>query len=122
MDLRGFLGAMYKNWWLVGTAVILAVGFAAVVSLTTTPRYAARVTFFITTPHGGVADAYQGGLFSEQRVSSYVELLTSDRLAKAVVANHPVGLSADEVRQRISANAHRDTVLLEATVTDQHRD
>jgi capsular exopolysaccharide synthesis family protein len=68
-----------------------------------------------------VADAYQGNLFSQQRVKSYVDLLTSDRLAESVVRAVPVGLSATRVQSEISATALPDTVLLQATVTDRQR-
>ena len=78
----------------------------------------ASVTFFVTTPSQGVADAYQGGLFLQQRVKSYVDLLTSDRLAQSVVAENPVGLTADQVQRRVATSTEAGTVLLTATVTD----
>lgn len=118
MDLRDYLRVARKRWWMVLTAIALALGLAALITVRTTPQYATSVTFFITTPNTGVTDAYQGGLFSQQRVKSYANLLTSDRLAKAVAAQPALGLNAEQVRQRIGAQAMPDTVLLQATVTD----
>ena len=91
---------------------------AALVTVRTPPRYEASVTFFVTTPSQGVTDAYQGGLFLQQRVKSYGDLLTSDRLAQSVVADAPLGLTADQVRSRIQTTATTGTVLLKATITD----
>lgn len=123
MELRDYRRAMRRGWWLVVGALILAVGAAGVVNVTTAPQYATTTTFFVTTPHeGGVAGAYQGGMFSQHRVKSYVDLLTGDRLARAVAERENVGLDVDGIRRRIRANAVVDTVLLHVVVTDHQRD
>jgi capsular exopolysaccharide synthesis family protein len=122
MDLRDYLNAIRKRWWFVAGSMAIAVGAAMLVTTLTPPRYAASVTFFISAQtKGGVSDAYQGDLFSQKRVTSYVDLLTSDRLAKMVVASTPTGLTFDQVQARITAQAVPDTVLLRASVTDRDR-
>ncbi|HEV2088523.1 MAG TPA: polysaccharide biosynthesis tyrosine autokinase [Cryptosporangiaceae bacterium] len=118
MDLRDYLRAVRKRWWLVLAATGLAATAASLMTATTPPQYASTVTFFVTTPNRGVSDAYQGGLFSQQRVKSYADLLTSERLSRAVVEDGRVDLSSEDVRTRITAEAVPDTVLLRATVTD----
>ncbi|MEU4423049.1 polysaccharide biosynthesis tyrosine autokinase [Actinoplanes sp. NPDC024001] len=118
MDLRNYIRVARKHWWMVLTGLLGALGVAGIITVQTVPQYATSVTFFITTPNTGVTDAYQGGLFSQQRVKSYQTLLTSDRLAQLVAASTELGLSADQIRKRISAQAVPETVLLEATVTD----
>lgn len=121
MNFRNWLLLVRQRWWIVLTTMVLAVLATGVVIYRTPPRYATTVTFFVTTPNQGVAEAYQGGLFLQQRVKSYGDLLTSDRLAKTVVEKHDIGLSVEEARSRISARIHPDTVLLEATVVDENR-
>jgi capsular exopolysaccharide synthesis family protein len=118
MEFRDYLRIARKRWWMLLTAVGLSLGISTLVTVQTTPIYATSVTFFITTPNTGVSDAYQGGLFSQQRVRSYQDLLTSDRLAFLVALDRSLGLTAAEVRERISAEALPETVLLRATVTD----
>lgn len=122
MDLRDSLHAVRKHWWMAVSAVLIAVGLAGVLTIRTTPQYATTMTFFVTTPGTGVTDSYQGGLFSQQRVKSYTDLLTSDRLAKAVAAKHRIALSPAEIAARVSARVLPDTVLLETTVTDADLD
>ncbi|GIF03805.1 polysaccharide biosynthesis tyrosine autokinase [Actinoplanes siamensis] len=122
MDLRDYIRVARKRWWLLLAAVLASAGIATLVTLRATPLYATSVTFFITTPNTGVSDAYQGGLFSQQRVRSYQSLLTSDRLARLVAQDRRLGLTADQVRTRISAQAMPETVLLRATVTDSSRE
>jgi capsular exopolysaccharide synthesis family protein len=122
MDLRDYLHAVRKRWWLVLGAVVIALGAAALMTEMTTPRYAASATFFVSAQtKGGVSDAYQGDLFSQQRVKSYVDLLTSDRLAKMVADAEPIGLTAEAVQSRVSAQSIPDTVLLRVTITDTDR-
>jgi capsular exopolysaccharide synthesis family protein len=121
MQLRDYLRTARQHWWLVLAVTVVALLSAVVVNVRTTPQYAASVTFFITTPNRGVTDAYQGGLFSQQRVKSYADLLTSDRLAAEIVVKEAVGLDAAQVQSRISAEPVPDTVLLEATVVDRYR-
>ena len=118
MDLRDYIRVARKNWWIAVVAVAVALGLATLITVRTAPQYATSTTFFITTPNIGASDAYQGGLFSQQRVESYANLLTGDRLAKSVAARPDINLAADEVRGRITARAVPETVLLEATVTD----
>ncbi|MEU8261778.1 polysaccharide biosynthesis tyrosine autokinase [Micromonospora sp. NPDC048999] len=118
MDVLNYLRLIRRHWWIVLIAVMLALGVAALTTVRTPARYQASVTFFVTTPSQGVTDAYQGGLFLQQRVKSYADLLTSDRLAQSVVAESPLGLTADQVRARISTSTDAGTVLLRATFTD----
>ncbi|PRY27925.1 polysaccharide biosynthesis tyrosine autokinase [Pseudosporangium ferrugineum] len=119
MDVRDYLRVLRKRWWMLLAGIGVACGLAGILTSQMTPQYATSVTFFVTTPNNGVTDAYQGGLFSQQRVKSYATLLTGDRLAKVVAAKTPgLELTPAEVRERITAEALPETVLLQATVTD----
>ncbi|GAA2712110.1 polysaccharide biosynthesis tyrosine autokinase [Micromonospora olivasterospora] len=118
MDVRDYLRAVRRGWWLVLLAVLVSLGVAGLVTVRTQPKYVASVTFFVTTPNQGVSEAYQGSIFMQQRVKSYADLLQSDRLAQSVVAKSPLGLTAEEVQSRITAATIPDTVMLRGTVTD----
>ncbi|WP_320068476.1 polysaccharide biosynthesis tyrosine autokinase [Micromonospora sp. RTGN7] len=118
MDVRDYLRAVRRSWWVVLLAVMVSLGVAALVTVQTKPRYVASVTYFVTIPNQGVSEAYQGSIFMQQRVKSYTDLLESDRLAQSVVAKTPLGLTAEEVQSRINASTVPDTVLLRGTVTD----
>lgn len=121
MELTDYLRTLRKGWWWVAVALAVGLAGAATLNTTMTPRYASTVTFFVTTPSRGVSDAYQGGLFSTDRVKSYAEVLTSDRLAQSIIKAQKLDLSVPEVRSRITARAIPDSVLLRATVTDTSR-
>ncbi|GIJ52280.1 chromosome partitioning protein [Virgisporangium aliadipatigenens] len=118
MDLRDYVRAIRKRWWIVVGTLLAAMTLAGVITVHTVPQYASTVTFFVTTPD---SVDYQGGLFSQQRVKSYANLLSGDRLARAVAADPSLNLTPRQIQARISANPVPETVLLEATVTDSSR-
>jgi capsular exopolysaccharide synthesis family protein len=121
MDLRDYLRAIRKRWWMVVAAVGLSLGIAVTITVLTPPTYAASVTFFVNAQSSGITDAFQGGSFVQQRVKSYVDVLTSNRLAEAIAAGQPDGLSSDAIQAGITAQVVPDTVLVRATVTDGDR-
>jgi capsular exopolysaccharide synthesis family protein len=118
MDLHSHLRALRQRWWVVLATVMVALAVAGFVTVRAEPQYASSVTFFVTTPTRGVTDAYQGGLFLQQRVRSYADLLTSDRLAQSVAAEDGMGLTAGEIQGRVAAQVQPNSILLAATVTD----
>jgi capsular exopolysaccharide synthesis family protein len=121
MDLRDYLRAIRKRWWLVVGALGVAIAVAVTITVLTPPRYAASVTFFVNAQTSGATDAFQGGTFVQQRVKSYVDVLTSNRLAQTIADQQADGLSAETVQEGITAQVVPDTVLVRATVTDGDR-
>ena len=118
MDVKDYLRVARKRWWMLLLGVAVGCGLAAAFTSQLTPQYATSVTFFVSTPNTGVTESYQGSLFSQQRVKSYATLLTGDKLARTIAAKPGIGLTAAEVRGRISGQALPETVLLQAVVTD----
>ncbi|MGS0683831.1 polysaccharide biosynthesis tyrosine autokinase [Nakamurella sp. GG22] len=120
MEIRGWMRALRKYWWIVLLTTILAVGVGAVLTLRTPAQYASTVTFFVRTPADQIGGAYQGDQFAQKRVNSYVQLMQSQRLADLVLAETQVDLTGPEITSRISAKGDLNTVLLTATVTDSN--
>jgi capsular exopolysaccharide synthesis family protein len=121
MGVHELVRAIRRRWHILLGAIGLAIGLSAALTALAVPQYATSVTFFVTTPSQGVTDSYQGGLFSEQRVKSYVELLQGDRLARAAATDPDIGLTPQQIQNEVRAYGVPDTVLLRATVTDSDR-
>lgn len=120
MDLAAYVGLLRKHWRLVLVVMLLAILAAAGLTVRATPQYESSVKFFVSTP-ATTSDnqaAYTGGLFSQQRVKSYADLLTGERVAEAVRADLGSPLTVEEISSKIRAKVQADTVLLSATVTD----
>ncbi|MDP9239639.1 MAG: polysaccharide biosynthesis tyrosine autokinase [Actinomycetota bacterium] len=119
MELRNYFAILRKEWILLVAVLGVALAAGVLYTLQATPQYSSSVTFFITTPSGSdSASAYQGGLFSQQRVASYATLITGDRLAKSVIKDSGVALNPAQFKKQITAAAQPNTVLLTATVSD----
>ena len=103
MDLRAYLDALHKSWLvIVGLALIGAAGAYLAFTLAV-PQYANVVVFYVSTPIGENENAQSAGQFAQNRVTSYVELLQSDRLAQDVAKD--TGLPTDVVSGTIGATA-----------------
>lgn len=118
MDLKSSLDALRKSWWLVLAAVVLSSAVGALITMTTAPKYASTVTFFVRTPADQLGGAYQGDQFAQKRVNSYAQLAESKRLADLVLAKTQTDLTSDEISSKISAKGDLNTVLLNVTVVD----
>jgi non-specific protein-tyrosine kinase len=99
-------------WLLVG------VGAAAGLSLAQTPKYEATTQLFVAAKSTDVSGAYQGDLFSQQRVKSYADIVDSPPIATAVVKRLGLSMSATDLADEVSADARPDTVLLNIHVVD----
>ena len=97
MDLSTLARALRKYWWIVVVTTLIAVGVGALVTLQTPSKYESTVTFFVRTPAEQIGGAYQGDQFAQKRVNSYVQLLSSVRLAQLILADTDTTLSADDI-------------------------
>lgn len=121
MPLGEYLKVFRERWLLVVAGLVLGVVAAGAVTLLTPKQYSSSITIYVSADTAGEnpQTAYQGGLLSEQRVTSYTQLLTGDRIAREVAARLGPGVSPGEVRRKISATARPNSVLLTATVVDR---
>jgi capsular exopolysaccharide synthesis family protein len=119
VDLRDYVRVLRKRWRLIAACTLVAMVSAALVTILTPRTYAAEVQLFVAAQdQNSVSTAYQGGLFSQQRVKSYADIVNSPPVMSAVIAQ--LGLSATEQRLagQVSASAPLDTVLINITAKD----
>ena len=119
-DLHGYVQVVRRRWVLIAVCFALCVLAGAAYTLRATPQYASTAELFISTPSSDSSgqDAYQGGLFSEQRVQSYADLITGKALAQQVVDDLGLDRTASSLTHQISSAVVPDTVLLDVTVRD----
>jgi non-specific protein-tyrosine kinase len=65
------------------------------------------------------SEAYEGGLFSQQRVLSYAEIVSSRPVIQAVIRKLRLRQSVEELQAAIEVSVPRDTVLINVTVEDR---
>lgn len=119
MEIGEYLRVLQRLWWAVLLTIAIGAGVGYATSLTSTREYESRAQLFVTTQSGSsVGDAYQNNLFSQQRAVSYAGLATSRQVAARAVDQLKTGISADDLRAKISAAAVENTVLLDITARD----
>lgn len=118
---------LLKRWWIVFRRRWLVVAVCLVVALvgvsaynvTAHKEYTASTQMFLRAPDVKTsAGAYQGDLFSRQRVLTYSKMFKSDDLAQRVIDRLGLDLTPQQLVTQVSASTVKDTVLMVISVTD----
>lgn len=84
-----------------------------------TPLYASSTQLFVSTSgSASTSDLVQGSEFSRERVASYAQLITGERLATQVVDELSLDITPQQLSEAIEAEPIPDTVLIDVTVKD----
>lgn len=118
MELRDYLRVVRRRWMLIAACVLVVTGVAAVVTFRTTPVYESQAKLFVSTADGSTDAAYQGSLFSMQRVASYADLVDGRELSQRVITDLGLDIEPDELSEQITATVVPETVNLEIAVED----
>jgi capsular exopolysaccharide synthesis family protein len=119
VELRDYIRIVRRRWLSIVLCTVLAVVASAVVTSQMTSQYESSAKLFISSSASSSSgDAYQGSLFSAQRVASYADLVAGKELAQRVVDDLDLDLSATDLAEKVTAEAAPDTVLLGISVTD----
>ncbi|MCZ2858459.1 polysaccharide biosynthesis tyrosine autokinase [Blastococcus sp. VKM Ac-2987] len=119
MDFRDTVAAFRAGWFLPVIGLLLGGAAGAGMAMTMTPTYTSSTQLFVTSTDATTTTAaFQGSQFSQNRVASYVQVLTSERLAVEVVDTLDLDLTPDEVQSRIEASVVPDTTVLDIVITD----
>src|SRR5699024_9997383 len=118
MELTDYLRIMRQRWVTIVLVVLVAIAASATVTWQMTPQYESTDRLFITTPQSDTNEAYQGGMFSQQRVKSYVNLLSGEAMAQRVKSELDLQGSARDLSEKVNATSEPDTVMLSISVSD----
>ena len=119
MDLRYYIRVLRLRWRLVALCVVAAIITASVVTYTSVPKYTASVQLFVAArDQGTAAGAYQGGLFSQQQVKSYIRLAGSRPVMTGVITELRLRTTPGTLAKEIKATLPTDTVIVVISVTD----
>ena len=119
MDLHDYLRVLRKRWRILGAVTMLSLSIAVLATLAASPVYEARAQLFVST--AGSEDAtslLQGSSFTQQRVKSYADIVTSAQVLDPVIKSLGLETTAVELAGRIVADVPLDTVLINVTVRD----
>ena len=120
MTLATYIRILRERWMIIASAVLVALFAGVALFALTPPQYTSRITLYVAAQNTGNTSqgAYQGAQLSEQRVTSYVQLVTSPRVARDVVTRLGLRTSPSALAQQISASTALDSVLIDVTARD----
>lgn len=120
MSLQSLLHLARRRWLVLVLVPLVTVCLALAASALMTPEYESRTTLFVsaTPTAGGAGDLLQGNNFTQARVRSYVDLVTTDAVLSPVVADLGLEDTAGALGQRVSSSSPLDTVLIDVRVVD----
>ncbi|MGY1709486.1 polysaccharide biosynthesis tyrosine autokinase [Geodermatophilus sp. SYSU D00758] len=120
LRLNDVLRAIRTRWWAVLGGTVAGLAVAGALSAAAEPTYESSTRLLVSV--AGPPDApsaYQGSLFTRERIDSYAELLTTSQLAQQVVEDlGSPSLTAEQVAGTVTATPLPNTDILSVTVTD----
>ena len=120
MELRQYLRVLRAHWIFVVGSIIACTAAAAALAFIKTPTYTASTQLFVAA-NGTVADpgvTYQGALFSEQRMLSYVQMVSSPAVLGPVIRELNLPETVNDLQGKVQASVPTGTVLLNISVDD----
>ncbi|WP_051026949.1 hypothetical protein, partial [Nocardia higoensis] len=121
MELPDYLRIARRRWPILLAGPALGIGLAGYQVQASPQTYTASSSMYVSMATGtSVADSYQGGLAAQQRMRSYLELVTSDTVVDRVIGQLSLDITRGELAARISAESPPATTLLRVSVTDEN--
>jgi len=117
VELRDYLRVLRKYWVLIVALSLLGVALAATYSLIKTPEYSSSAKVFVSTQSSdNVQELAQGNTFTQQRVKTYADLVTTPIVLLPVIGSLQLNITSPQLAAQVTASAPLDTTLIEITV------
>jgi capsular exopolysaccharide synthesis family protein len=121
VDVHDYLRVLRQRWRIVTGMTLLSLVGAIAYTLAATPAYQAEAQLFVSTAGGDdTTSLLQGSSFTQQRVKSYADIVTSPQVLDPVIRSLNLGTTSPELATRITATVPIDTVLINVTVRDRN--
>jgi capsular exopolysaccharide synthesis family protein len=119
LTIQEFAQVLRSRWLIICSTMVVAVLGAVALTLLTTPLYEASTRLFVSTTTAGNSqyEAYQGILFTQERVTLYTKLLTGETLAQRTVDKLHLSMSAATLQAKVKASPAA-TGLIDVSVRD----
>ncbi|KGN34563.1 cell shape-determining protein [Knoellia sinensis KCTC 19936] len=120
MELQDYLRTLRKRWRIIAATILFTLAAAAAYTILAPRSYEAKTELFVSTSSGdSVLDLAQGGTFSQQRVKSYADVLTSPIILDPVIQQQSLQLNSAQLERKVTTTVPLDTVLIELAVRDE---
>ena len=119
MSLRDYGFLVRKRWLTILVALVVCVGVGVGATLLSTKMYASTTRLFVSTQTPDTAaDLLTGSNFTQQRVKSYADIVSSPKVLDSVVLQLGLKMNSAALGTKISTNVPLNTVIIEITALD----
>src|SRR5665647_1159657 len=119
VELKDYIRIVRKRWRIIIAAMLVVLAGAALATLLSPKVYEAQPQLFVSTSGGSDTSALlQGSSFTQARVKSYADVITTPKVLDPVIEGLKLDTSAEKLATQITATVPLDTVLIEVAVTD----
>jgi len=121
VEIGQYVHVLRAHWVLVVLSILVCTAGAGALAWTGTPTYAAGTQLFVSTRGlpGEAGQAYEGGLYAQQRARSYAEIISSPGGAQAVIEELGLAEDVHSVQDKIRASVPPNSLLINVTVRDR---
>lgn len=119
MELGDYIRVIRERWIVIVACILVVTAIAAAVTFRTPKVYQSEARLFIArVDESSNKQAYEGGLLSIQRMTTYADLASGPEVAQRVADDLGLQTSAEDLTGRITASAIPQSLLLVLTVQD----
>lgn len=113
MELRDYLTALKKRWWLVAAMVVLGVVGALAVTAVTPKVYEAKTELFVAPDTGtSSSELAQGSSYVLDRVKSYVRVINRELVLGPVIDDLDLDTTVADLSEDVDAVVVEETVVV----------
>ncbi len=119
MDLSDYVRVLRRSWVTIVVCTILGMALAAAASFAVKPTYTAQTQLFVAIQSSGsIADLQQGNTFSQARVQSYVETVTTPAVLQPAIDSLGLEVTPSELKDKVEATSDLNTVIITIEAVD----
>jgi succinoglycan biosynthesis transport protein ExoP len=121
VDLNGGFRVIRKRWLTIAAVMLVAVAGAGLVTALSPKVYEVTTRLFVSTSGSSDSTALlSGSSFTQQRVKSYADVITTPNVLDPVIKSLGLDTTAAKLGGQITATVPLDTVLIEVTVQNSN--
>ena len=119
VELKDYIRVIRKRWQIIVAVMLVVVAGAAVATALSPNVYQAQTQLFVSTSGGSDSSALlSGSSFTQQRVLSYANVITTPKVLDPVIEALQLKTTAAKLGDQITATVPLDTVVIAVDVTN----
>jgi succinoglycan biosynthesis transport protein ExoP len=117
VELKDYIRVIRKRWQIIVAVTLVVLAGAALATALSPKVYEATTQLFVSTSGSSDSSALlSGSNFTQQRVKSYADVITTPNVLDPVIKELQLNTTAAKLGDQITATVPLDTVLIEVAV------